>query len=257
MQENLKGRTILVGKEPDKGRLLVSVKINGQPKTAAIGLPDSVPNTVSRCMAQQDVAHCSIDVAPGGTMTVINLKPRNVTFVNGVEVIKKVIKESDSIALGKDRYAVNLQEVLATASKIIDVVAPPPPVTVSIKPLEAVWDEYDTYLTNQKIANGRFAALASASGLFTIGSFVLTAVPNVNPNIRYVMYGIAFILILVTIVKRLHDATRLPRQQKEALQRFQKQYACPSCHHFVGNLPYDLLRQNKSCPYCRCKWTED
>ena len=35
--DNLKGKTILVGKEPGNGRLFVSVKINGQPKTAAIG----------------------------------------------------------------------------------------------------------------------------------------------------------------------------------------------------------------------------
>lgn len=257
MQDNLKGRTILVGKEPQKGRLLVSVKINGQPKTAAIGLPGSVPACVSRCIAAQDVAHFRLDISRSGAISITNLKPQNVTFVNGAEIIKKTISENSAVTLGKDRFPINLKEVLATASKIVDVVIPPAPKEFSIRPLKEVWDDYEYTTTRQRVANGRFAALASASGLFTIGSIVISALPNFNPNIRYVMYGMAFVLILITIIKRLYDATNQPKIQKEQREDFQRNYVCPNpdCHHFVGNQPYNIISQSKKCPYCGCTWT--
>lgn len=257
MQENLKGRTILVGKEPTNGRLLVSLKFHGQAKSAAIGLPGSVPSTVSRCFAQEGVAHMRLDISPNGTITITNLKPQNVTYVNGLDVTKKVINENCKIALGSGRFPIDLPEVLDTASKVVKAVEGSG--TYNIKPLQKVWDDYETYVTKQKTANGRFAALASASGLFTIGSFVLTMPDiDVNPNIRYVMYGIAFVLTLTTFIKRFLDAKRLPIKQKEELNKFQKKYVCPNpdCHHFVGSQPYDILRQNKNCPYCKCKWVE-
>ena len=90
--ENLKGKTILVGKEPGNGRLFVSVKINGQPKTAAIGEMNSVPNSVSRCKPAENTAHCKIEVDATGNLIVTNLKPQNVTYVNGAEIVSKKVK---------------------------------------------------------------------------------------------------------------------------------------------------------------------
>lgn len=257
MEENLKGRTLLIGREPVNNRLLVSINIGNQIKPIAIGLPNSVPITVSKCMAAQGIAHCKIDISPDGLMTLTNLKPQNVTYVNGSEIVKKVILEDSNIGLGRGGFSFNLKNVLTTVSNVIKGSAPQQPQSpVNILPLKQVWEGYDSYLMNQRIANGKFAAMASASGLFTIGSVVISAIPHVNPNWRYFMYGIALILIIVTLVKRYKNATRLPIEQKEKQQEFQSRYVCPACHHFVGNQPYDLLRQNKQCPYCRRGWTE-
>ena len=90
----LKGKTILVGKEPGNGRLFVSVKINGQPKTAAIGEMNSVPNSVSRCKPTENTAHCKIEVDNSENITVANLKPQNVTYVNGAEIVSKKVKQN-------------------------------------------------------------------------------------------------------------------------------------------------------------------
>lgn len=35
--ERLRNKTILIGKEPENGRLLISIKINGQIKNAVMG----------------------------------------------------------------------------------------------------------------------------------------------------------------------------------------------------------------------------
>ena len=41
---DLNGMTILIGKEPGQGRLMVSTKINGQVRSAFIGNAGSVPD---------------------------------------------------------------------------------------------------------------------------------------------------------------------------------------------------------------------
>ena len=113
MVENLKGSTILIGRESDNGRLLVSLMINGTAKTAAMGSAGSVPNCVSRCKPAEGVAHCKIVIDGGGNMTIVNMKPANVTYVNGVEIVSKRISESSNVELGKDRYRLNVDSMLA------------------------------------------------------------------------------------------------------------------------------------------------
>ena len=47
---------------------------------------------------------------------------------------------------------------------------------------------------------------------------------------------------------------------EEITEEFQKKYVCPNkkkpCNHFLGNVPYNILRQNTKCPYCGCGFNE-
>ena len=143
--ERLKGKTILIGKEPGQGRLLVAIQGNG--KSAAIGAPGSVPACVSRCKPSEGVAHAKITVDQTGNMTITNMKPQNVTFVNGSEIASKRVSSSNTVELGKDRFSINLPVVIETAKKIVTVVGPQPPQPptnptkkFNISHLKRVWD---------------------------------------------------------------------------------------------------------------------
>ena len=70
--EQLKGKTILIGKEPSQGRLLVALPGSG--KSAAIGLPGSVPASVSRCRPAEGIAHAKISIDQSGNIILTNLK---------------------------------------------------------------------------------------------------------------------------------------------------------------------------------------
>lgn len=266
MNDNIKGHTILVGKEPVNGRLLVSIDVNGQPKTTAIGLPGSVPNTVSRCVAQQGVAHFKIEISASGVMTITNLKPQNVTCVNGSEVERKVIKESSKITLGADRYPVSLTEILDAASKIINVVIPPESKEFSIRPLRKVWDDYHAAqleLKRKPQKNGQlqrlssFFTIAGGSLYIALGRFGFHAGGPLVEGFFGTLTIIGIVLFAYSYYKNKKDDAI---DEGEALTKaFQKEYVCPNpeCHRYVGNLGgYDLLRQNKNCPYCKCRWTE-
>lgn len=247
--DNLKGKTILVGKEPGNGRLYVSVNVNGQHKVAPIGEMQSVPNSVSRCKPGENTAHCKITVGGNGEMTITNMEPRNMTYVNGTEVATKRIKAGCRIELGKDRYAMDLNAVIQAARKMVGV-------EYSIRHLEIVWNEYNDSMKKIKIRQKNLGLLSNIPmGFSMLGGLVAGVYPQVR-EVALVFTGIALLIMLIGFYKRFTDKSI---DEMEALtEDFQRKYICPNpeCHHFMGNQPYNILRQNKNCPYCKCKLTE-
>ena len=110
MDELLKGKTILIGREPGKPCLLVAVSINGVYKAAEMADCLPVPDSVSRCKVAEGSAHCKLEIDVAGSVRLINLKAANLTYVNGVAVESKKVSESDNIALGREKYAVSLKK---------------------------------------------------------------------------------------------------------------------------------------------------
>lgn len=262
MVENLKGSTILIGRESDNGRLLVSLMINGTAKTAAMGSAGSVPNCVSRCKPAEGVAHCKIVIDGGGNMTIVNMKPANVTYVNGVEIVSKRISESSNVELGKDRYRLNVDSMLAVASKVVNVVKPPTPKTYSVRPLEQAWNEYHDGLLAIKRRGRSIMQLRSASPIFTLGSGSIAAIAKTqdwSSGIFIVTTTLTVIGLILMIYSFYKSYTDKSIEESERLtEDFQRRYVCPNpnCHHFLGMQSYNVLRQNKKCPYCGCQLTD-
>ena len=268
MIDVLKGKTILIGKEPGQGRLLIAIK--GMPKIATLGQINSVPNSVSRCKPAEGVAHCQIEVDQAGNMTLTNLKVQNVTFVNGAEIMSKRINTASTVALGKDRFGINVTEVLNTAQKIMMLAGGVPGGNggagggggtgsgpYSIKHLKNVWDDYSGSLKKIKIRQKNIGLLASIPMAFSmLGGLIAGVAPEVR-SFALVFTGIALVVMIIGFYKRFTDKSIEETEQLN--EKFQDRYVCPNpkCHHFLGNQPYNILRQNKNCPYCKCQWTEE
>ena len=77
---------LIIGRDASTSQLRITM---GQ-QTKAFGATGSVPITVSR-------QHCSLIINPNGSYKITNLKPQNVTFINGVEMMAKTITEKDKI----------------------------------------------------------------------------------------------------------------------------------------------------------------
>ena len=119
MDNRLYGKTILVGKEAQQSRLLIAININGKYYMAPYGNAGSVDNGVSRCIPDMQKGHCLINIDAMGNMTVQNLKDVNVTFVNGMQIMKKAVKVNDIIEMGKFHYKVALSLIIDVAKKIL------------------------------------------------------------------------------------------------------------------------------------------
>lgn len=256
--DRLKGKTILIGKEPGQGRLFVSVIINGQPKTAAMGQPGSVPNCVSRCIPAEGVAHCKIEVDHSGNMTLVNLKSQNVTFVNGTEILSKRIDVSSVVALGKDRFSISLFDIIEVAKKIVPLPSVPAQ-ELSIRHLESVWNEYEEALETiqrrqQQMGKRRMLPIMVGSASGIAAPIFATVVATASLYITVPIAAVSFLIYM----KNYREKDTSIEDRKTANNRFMDHYVCPNpqCRHFMGYQPYKILKQNKKCPYCGCLLTE-
>lgn len=261
--DRLKGKTILVGKEPGQGRLLVAV----QGKAAAIGSPGCVPNCVSRCRPTENVAHAKIAIDQNGNITLTNMKDQNVTFVNGSEIASKRINQSDTVELGKDRFSVSVPLILETAKKIVGATGggggkpEPSKKKFNITHLSGVWDRYEQEIdriAQQQQETGKKRMLPIMVGsLSGVASPILATLVAVNTlYITVPVAAISFGLYFVNYKKK--DTSY--EERKAAMEKFTDEYVCPNpeCNKFLGNLSYKLLKKQYSmqCPYCKSEFVE-
>lgn len=254
MNSILHGITLLIGKEAQQAQLGLALYRDGKLlATTKLGAPASVPATVSRLQPQEGVAHCKIEISAEGTMRLTNLKSQNVTFADGVEVASKRITSQTTVALGSGRYALDLTAVLAAAEKAMHVVqSKEPPKPLSIAHLEPVWDDYEAaiealQLRQQQRVKRRMLPMMIGSAASVIAPLLALVM------VQSLIVTVPIALISFSLLLRIYlEKDNSIEERHRANDRFMDAYVCPNpdCHHFMGNVPYRVLRQNKKCPYC-------
>lgn len=224
---------LIIGRDATTSQLRITM---GQ-QSKAFGAMGSVPMTVSR-------QHCSLNILSDGSFKITNLKPQNVTFVNGVEVMAKNIIDKDRIELGPSKFLVSWDWIKSFIPQMVD-----------FRPLKSVWEEYDEHKLDQQIADRKFNSLRGVTGLITMGAIALSIIfPEFRETPLYI--GLYLLGILITVgftIKAYQDSSKGPMKQKKLTEDFQQHYVCPHCHHFLGFQSYEVLMQNEACPYCRAK----
>ena len=262
----LKGKKIWVGKDPTKSRLQVYVMINGQPKSALIGTEGSVPSSVSRCVPEQQAAHITLEISQEGAISVTNLKPQNVSYVNGIEILTKRVSGNDTLELGKDRFPVQVSMIFSITEKIILASeGAKEKQTFNIAPLEKVWNVYhDKGISLQRQAKQQ-AVQARIPMFFTMGGGAISSIAfvcgwgNEVKGICVTLTLIGLFIMWYTFMKTKNDTSIEERER--ITEEFQDQYVCPNpqCRKFLGNYSYRLMKRQYSmtCPFCKCKFIEE
>lgn len=248
--DRLKGKTILIGREPERGRLMLAIKDGVKVKATFLG---RVPTCVSRCDPAKNRAHCKIDFDKDGHMTITNLEPCNDTYVNGVQVASKRISTQDKVALGKDRFDIDISTIIEAVKNILDEI-------VSIKPLEAIWEKYENALENIDIKRQEKARKRLLPIIVGVASSVLMGIlPLIfGENKSISLIGlIPFIITIILYLKIYNEKDTSISDRKSAQSELMDNYICPKCKHYLGQQPYKVLRQNNKCLYCHVKWTEE
>ena len=127
----------------------------------------------------------------------------------------------------------------------------------SIKHLKNVWDDYSGSLKKIKIRQKNIGLLSSIPMAFTmLGTVIIGIAPEIR-SFAIVFTAIALVVMIIGLWLRFTDKSIEKTEQLN--EKFQDRYVCPNpkCHHFLGNQPYNILKQNKNCPYCKCQWTEE
>lgn len=203
--------------------------------TKHYGQPGSVPMDVSR-------HHISLQPTDEGKWKLKNLNEQNVTFVNGIAIESKNISENDKVELGNSHYLLNWEAL-----------SEPKEETVDIRPLKIIWKEYDEKKFDSQIAERKFNAARSATGIITMLAIACSIILGHGP-IYIILYALAIGISLSFTYLAYKKSTEVPKQQRELTKRFQQTYVCPKCGHFMGFQDYDILIQSDACPYCKTKY---
>lgn len=267
-------KTILIGREQGKSRLMIAVIKNGQIKTTAVGTEGSVPGSVSRCRPQEGVAHTKIEIDSSGNMTLFNMKPQNVTYIDGIEVMTKRLDEhARTIEMGPEHFRVDLYNLLNDVEILendgkriagvprIEKASPKKEEKVfEISHLEKVWNDYHNRNIDMRKRQKKLGLLGSASLIFSLGGGALTVIMGeAMASVIPVFTVVGFIVCITSFYLRGKDNSI--EATEKATEEFQDNYICPNpeCGKFLGNYSYKLMKKQYSmtCPYCKCKFKED
>lgn len=221
-----------------------------------VGQAGCVPASVSR-------KHCKI-VVNGNNITIENIKPQNITFVDGNQVFSKAISATSKVQLGAEKVTIPLQQILqlatgkpATAAGAGKPAQEAP--TFSLRPLKNVWEKYHDEMLqidketaekrkDEKKKNNMRGMLSPLGMLFGF-------IPGIG-WFRFVIIGASLLLALYFFL--LDEDDEIDAVKKDELkEKYIKIYKCPNpkCGKPFGYKPYSEIEYNPSCPACKCKYT--
>lgn len=193
--------------------------------------------------------HASLMKNDEGFWILEDLESANGTFVNGVRIMKKRVTPTDKIRLGDD-FLLDFNDVLKAGNDYS-------------REFDALKEVYDDYI-KEKIR-------IQSSNQFKTRLF--QALPFAIPGIIGVLLGFLgkgstewfAVSLLVTIFAPVigiymgaRQSARVPQELQELTNRFKIKYVCPKCGAFLGEVPWESLKNRKCCPVssCRAKWSD-
>ncbi len=221
---------ILIGRDDKTGRM----KLTAEGRSVLFGtqrLPESVLAEHLKLTIEND------------TIRLKNLNINAYTYVNGQAVESKTITKQHTIEIGKDHIPFDW--------RALDEFITP---EADIRPLETVWNNFESRNISLQIAERKFNTLRSTTGLITMVAIALSIATGGKSHWYILLYGVAIVVSVIFFVKSYLDSSKVPQKRQEMNRAFQREYVCPHCGHFLGNQSYDILVQNDHCPYCKAKF---
>ncbi|MES2486182.1 MAG: FHA domain-containing protein [Bacteroidota bacterium] len=184
-----------------------------------------------------------------------DLDSANGTFVNGVQVRKKLISASDTIALGgTDGYKVDVNSIIEHYNKVAFLNK-----TDFAEEFNALQKTYSDYFVerNRLKKQSGFKAFIPRI-VITLAGMAITFVIPMDSNIRYaVMTVLGLVGGASTLIKG--DDLKLQDALDSLAVEYQNKYLCPKCKKKLGlNNSWKMIQSGKVCPQqCGAIYTHD
>lgn len=180
-----------------------------------------------------------------------DLNSLNGTFVNGAQVLKKRIMPADTIRLGKDR-SLDFKELLRSKNDYSE----------EFNALKKVYEDYTREKIKIQSSNQFKTRLFQALPFAFLGIIGLVLNNSVGKG-STLWYAICMVLVICAPVVGVYlgarQSAKIPRQLQDLTNRFKIDYVCPKCGTFLGDIPWESLKNKKHCPVssCQAKWTDE
>lgn len=179
-----------------------------------------------------------------------DLNSLNGTFVNGVQILKKRITPTDTIRLGKD-CQLDFKKLLKSKNDYSE----------EFNALKKVYEEYTREKIKIQSAN-QFKTRLFQSLPFAFLGVVGIVINSVGKG-SSVWYILCMLLVVCAPVVGVYlgarQSAKIPQQLQDLTNRFKIDYVCPKCGTFLGDIPWESLKNKKHCPVssCQAKWTDE
>ena len=178
------------------------------------------------------------------------LNSTNGTFVNGVQIVKKYVALTDTIKLG-DNYVLDISEVLKFNNDYSE----------EFLALKKVYDNYIQEKVRIQSAN-QFKTRIFQSLPFALPGIIgiiIGFLGERNPLLLVVSLFIAICAPTIGIYLGAKQSAKIPLLLQDLVNQFKIDYVCPKCGTFLGEVPWESLRNRKQCPVssCKAKWVSE
>lgn len=174
----------------------------------------------------------------------------NGTFVNGSQIVKKRVLFTDDIKLGSN-YQLNLSEVLKYNNDYSEEFA-------------ALRKIYDNYVESKvKIqSSNQFKTRLMQSLPFALPGIVGVIIGfwgKGSPEFLGISLLITICAPTIGIYLGAKQSAKTPQQLQDITNQFKIDYVCPKCGTFLGEIPWESLKNKKQCPIssCKAKWVNE
>jgi ribosomal protein L37AE/L43A len=177
-----------------------------------------------------------------------DLNSTNGTFVNDIQIQKKIIATADRVRFGNSE-TFSLQDLLHANNDYSE----------DFKKLKGIYKAF----IEEKIK------IQSSNQLKTR---LFQSLPFAIPGIVGVIFGfmgkgshplfaislcITILAPAVGIYLGARQASKIPQLLQNITDNFKIKYVCPKCGLFLGEIPWESLVNKKQCPSCKAKWTKE
>ena len=173
-----------------------------------------------------------------------DLNSTNGTFVNGSQIVRKYVTISDKIVLG-DSYELNLLEVQKSNNDYSE----------EFYKLKEVYEKYSKEKVKIQSSN-QFKTRLIQTLPFAIPGIIGVVIGFLGKgNIEVLILSLIITICVPTIGIYLaaKQSAKIPQLLQDLTNQFKIDYVCPKCGTFLGEVPWESLRNRKQCPVSSCK----
>jgi len=191
--------------------------------------------------------HALLTQEGDGDLLLEDLGSTNGTFVNGGQIIKKKVLAEDEVTFGTN-YTLIISDILNSNNDYSEEFAR----------LNKVYELYIKEKIRIQSSSQFKTRLFQSMPFAVIGvlGIVLGFMGHANKGLFIFSFILAVCAPTIGIYFGARQAAKIPAQLQNLANQFKIDYVCPKCGTFLGEIPWESLRNKKQCPVssCRAKW---
>ena len=191
--------------------------------------------------------HALLTKDDNGELLLEDLGSTNGTFINGNQIIKKKVLADDKVTFGTN-YTLYISEILKHDNDYSEEFAH----------LNEIYEVYIKEKIRIQSSSQFKTRLFQSMPFAVIGvlGIVMGFLGHAEKGLFIFSFILAVLAPTIGIYFGARQAAKIPAQLQNLANKFKIDYVCPKCGTFLGEVPWESLKNKKHCPVssCRAKW---